>query len=153
MGMGVFGKKPQSKVGRYFRNNLSGWYLLAFYCESVAPELTGHCIYWLTNDGDGLNAEDAVCLADVLAEELESGRCQAYADRLQADTDALPDEPCMLCAGTGKRSQPPQCGSGDVPCETCEGTGRIRPDAPSFYIENVRDFAAFLRHCGGFEIC
>jgi hypothetical protein len=35
------------------------------------------------------------------------------------------------------------------------GTGYVRPDCTDypFSIENVKEFVAFLKECGGFEIC
>jgi hypothetical protein len=55
---------------------------------------------------------------------------------------------------TGKRAKPPQTGPGSVPCNACNGTGRV-PDFDTHYpfsVETVREFVAFLRACGGFEI-
>ena len=71
MGMDVSGRKPTTKQGEYFRNNVWWWWhpLASYICE-VAPEIADHCDYWQTNDGDGLNAEDAA-LADKLQQEIE----------------------------------------------------------------------------------
>jgi hypothetical protein len=73
MGMEVFGKKPDSEVGEYFRNNVWWWSPLARYCCEVAPEITSHCEYWQRNDGDGLGARYSKQLAKVLREKISSG--------------------------------------------------------------------------------
>ena len=97
MGMDVFGKNPQSKAGEYFRNNVWWWYPLADYVHEVAPEIAAQCELWYMNDGDGLNEEDALALADALQAELDSRRCEAYAKTRQAKLEAMPDEPCPVC--------------------------------------------------------
>lgn len=73
--------------------------------------------------------------------------------------------PCDLCQGTGIRTdeigvqhglnvpRDPITGKGG--CNGCQGTGRRENWGKSypFSVENVREFATFLRECGGFEIC
>jgi hypothetical protein len=73
MGMDVFGKKPDSKVGEYFRNSAWWWRPLAQYCCAVAPEITGRCTHWQTNDGDGLEVQYSKQLAKVLRAKIASG--------------------------------------------------------------------------------
>ena len=73
---------------------------------------------------------------------------------LRARQDSLPDEECRVCGGTGSRQEPPQVGPGNLPCNACGGTGRVRPFETNygFDVDTVREFAEFLRDCGGFEI-
>lgn len=153
--MDVYGKAPVSETGKYFRNNVWWWRPLAEYCCSVAPEITAKCAYWQSNDGDGLGERASLKLADRLQAEIDSGRTAAFAAIREAEQHRLPDDPCQICAGTGLRLPPPACGAGDQPCNGCNGTGRVRPweTAYPFSVENVQEFIAFLRECGGFEIC
>jgi hypothetical protein len=159
MGMDVYGKKPDSEEGEYFRNSVWNWRPLAAYVQEVAPEICAACTHWDTNDGDGLNASASMKLAVKLAAEISSGRTRAYEMRYKSDNEALPDEPCHICAGTGTRPPIPQCGVGDpknggLKCNGCDGTGYVRPWQTHYPFDedNVRDFVTFLAHCGGFEI-
>lgn len=171
MGMDVYGTQPTSKTGEYFRNNVWWWRPLADYVRQIAPEITAACVYWQSNDGDGLDAAGARALADRLQQELSEGRTAAYAAIRAAELAALPDEPCAYCASTGTRTdavgvrmgmrtrtcpdEPGHPRRGEVGwCNGCDGRGRVRPseaDYP-FSVENVEAFVAFLRDCGGFEI-
>lgn len=151
MGMDVCGvDNPDA----YFRNNVWWWRPLADYCCDIAPDVTSHCHYWQSNDGDGLNAGDAIALADRLEVELVAGRTEAYAAIRQAELDRIPDEPCTICGGTGLRAAPPTVGPGDEPCNGCDSKGKRRPFDTyyPFSADNVRKFVEFLRVCGGFEI-
>jgi DnaJ-class molecular chaperone len=156
MGMDVYGNKPDSKIGEYFCNSGWSWHPLWNYCEIVAPMLTKKVKYGHSNDGDGLNKQDSLRLAEILEQELSSERTKAYAQRYKADMDALPDEKCKYCNGTGDRKdlEPAEwkkkCGG----CNACHGKGKVRP-TDTFYpfdTDNIREFVKFLAHCGGFAI-
>lgn len=161
MGMDVIGKcavpKPVGEdgkpVGEYFRNNVWWWRPLATYCVEVAPKITDGCAYWQSNDGDGLNAEDSVRLADALQAEVDSGRTAAYACDYKARLEALPLEQCSICDGTGWRTDG-VLGPGKKKCNGCKGTGETKNSETwyPFTVENVIEWIAFLRFCGGFEI-
>jgi hypothetical protein len=130
--MDVIGRAPTSKRGKYFGNNNIWWHPLASYCKEVAPGIASGCRHWYSNDGDGLDAAASRALAEALKAEIESGRC-ADIER-QAEAARIDD------------------GSG-MPCLVCDGCGFHRPSFTTpFSVENVRDFAAFLRDCGGFAI-
>lgn len=172
MGMDVSGKNPSTEAGKYFRNNAWWWRPLADYCCEVAPEITAKCEYWQSNDGDGLNASDSRKLADVLDQEIKSGRTAAYAAIRDAEHNALGDEPCQYCNATGVRNDRVAAENGfltrqipvDAPnhpragqigwCNACDGKGRIRPTTTwyHFSVENVQEFVEFLRGSGGFQI-
>lgn len=154
MGMDVSGKKPTSEAGEYFRNNVWWWRPLWIYCTEVAPDLTSKVKYGQTNDGDGLNASDSQELARRLREEIESGRTLWYEKKYKQENDRTPDEPCSICGGTGKRLAAPEVGPGTEHCNGCNGKGKIRPWSTEypFSVDNVKEFAAFLEGCGGFEI-
>ena len=155
MGMDVFGKAPSAEEGEYFRANIWWWRPLAAYCCFVAPGITGNCTYWQSNDGDGLEGADSVRLADVLDELIGNGSCAAYIAERKRHLDSLPLEPCQICDGTGLRKAVPETGAGDRPCNGCDSTGRTKSFDCHYPmdVETVREFAIFLRHCGGFRIC
>jgi len=155
MGMDVYGRKPDAEVGEYFRNNVWWWRPLADYILEVTPAIASKCKYWHSNDGDGLTKTQALALADVLQGEIDNGSCAEYARFRENQHKALPDEPCTICGGTGKRAEPPQTGPGDRPCNVCGETGTRRPWATMypFSVENVQAFVEFCHHSGGFRIC
>lgn len=160
MGMDVYGKAATTKDGEYFRNNVWWWRPLADYCLSVAPETTKPCHHWHSNDGDGLNAAHSEALAQVLQAEIDSGRCASYAAIREAELNAMQNETCHLCEGTGTRKAAPEVGAGDpkdggISCNGCEASGSVRPYETmyGFSVENVQKFVVFLRACGGFSIC
>jgi hypothetical protein len=154
MGMDVYGKKPTAPAGKYFRNSVWSWRPLAGYIAMVAPEIAAECKYWQSNDGDGLGARSAKKLADILDEEIRSGRCAEVEAQYKADMEAAPDEPCDICGGTGLRAKVPNIGPGDEPCNGCNSKGTRRPSTTyyPFEVENVANFAKFARASGGFEI-
>lgn len=177
MGMDVIGQNPTSKEGEYFRNSVWGWQPLAEYCIEVAPDVTARCRYWHSNDGDGLDGRNSLLLADALQREIDSGRCKRWADIRASTLERAPNKPCWLCEATGTRKPlpeivpgdeneilpryktEPEIGAGDpanggIICNACNGEGYIRPLDCSYHfsVENVREFVAFLRGCGGFAI-
>jgi len=188
MGFDIIGCRPSSEVGKYFCNNVWNWRPLAHYCYEIAPDITKHCREWHTNDGDGLDADQALALAARLDAEVRAGCTEQHARRHESVREMMPTKPCWLCGGTGTRKPPSgrgiaeasdaldfdsngeivirgnlidkNCpiGPGDmktgVKCNACRGEGFTRPFAAHypFTVENVRNFVAFLRECGGFQI-
>jgi hypothetical protein len=123
MGFDIYGLCPDSEVGRYFGRNFVGWPMLWDYCASVSP-ITEKVKMAYTNDGDGLDAVDALQLAKALQDEITSGRCEAVFTAAEF--------------GQPRRRQ-------QNPFESCEDHVKAR-------VQNIREFAIFLQHCGGFEI-
>lgn len=157
MGMDVYGKDPASKRGEYFRNNVWWWRPLWEYCQAVTAD-AAEVKHGQTNDGDGLDAKASRQLAAELERMIESGQTQAYADARTARLKALPDVMCDLCKGTGTRNDQHFQG----PCNGCvtsedkgakPGWKRPWDCAYPFSVENVKEFAEFLKDCGGFKIC
>jgi hypothetical protein len=151
MGMDVFGNNKEA----YFRNNVWWWHPLADYCMKQAPAVTSACKDWHTNSGCGLNEERCKKLAEILDEELSSGRTAAYARIREETLNALPLVKCKVCDGTGKRLPPPATGAGDVECNGCGGQGQNKAWETNypFSEDNVREWIGFLETCGGFKIC
>lgn len=100
MGMDVYGKKPANERGEYFRNNVWWWRPLWDYCLEIAPELCGD-VSGHYNDGDGLNAEDSIKLAEKLFAEIDSGRTALYGKERDEFLQAIPNETCGVCDGRG----------------------------------------------------
>src|SRR5262249_18549509 len=132
MGMGVIGKNPTSEAGNYFGSNPGWWYPLVDYVREVAPEITSKCTCWKTNDGDGLSEGDSRIVADILQNEIDSGRTETYAQLLRSKLEMIPDEPCDICNGIGVRDTSPDRATDNpskdvIICYLCDGNGSIRP--------------------------
>jgi len=130
---------------------------------------------WHYNDGCGLDVQWSIRLADALDEMLSTGEAEAYVNVREAMLKQLPCEICSLCEGTGLRSvQPgrqrgiPECNiaqeedcTPDHPafsetdwCGRCNGRGSL-PNWETYYhvdLDDIREFSAFLRASGGFQI-
>tara|TARA_R110002020_G_scaffold55059_1_gene152997 strand:- start:6009 stop:6470 length:462 start_codon:yes stop_codon:yes gene_type:complete len=153
MGVDIYGKAKINETYRsesrpdsenYFRSNWWFWRPIVFQMEVASPELFAKVKHWGSNDGDGFdNADDCIAMADAL-EKMEHLIIHA-----RKEQEAMPDIDCKYCAGTGTR------GEVDNDCNVCDGTGNVRPreaDYPHDW-EFTKEWIAFLRGCGGFEIC
>lgn len=170
MGMDVYGRQPTTEKGKYFRNNIWWWRPLADMCLVMAPDICAPCTHWQSNDGDGLDADGAKALADVLEQRLKDGTVARYIAERDAYLEALPDEACQLCNGSGVRrdklaeeagmlkrviNEPGHPRDGQVGwCNSCDGVGHKRPFETHYPadVENVEEFVGFLKDCGGFDI-
>lgn len=156
MGMDVYGKKPTSKIGEYFRQSVWGWRPLADYVEVAAPSIASKCKGWHTNDGFGLNAEDAKTLAEVLQIQIDNGTTAAYVAKYKRHLDNLAPEPCKFCEdGITTANQYPayQVHVGKT-CIQCKGKG-FRESILTWYslsVDTIQEFVNFMRDSGGFEI-
>lgn len=171
MGMDVYGLAPRSPQGEYFRRSVWGWHPLAELCITLARDLTAPCAHWHSNDGDGLDDDDAKALGELLGAALADGRVADYITRRDAALATLPDRKCWLCQGTGVRTdaighdngmtvrlidQPGHPRHGQTGwCNGCNGRGYERPFEALYRVsaEDVAEFAAFLIDSGGFQIC
>ena len=160
MGMDVYGTKPKDSTGEYFRNNVWWWRPLWDYCESVyepCRNIEGH-----SNSGAGFDEDGALKLSQLLQAEIDSGRTAQYEVSYNAFLESLPDSPCDFCNGVGIVQVKEgwfDYVEGQVtfrdPCNSCKGT-KVKPHFQKHYpfsVENVQEFADFLKACGGFEIC
>ena len=156
MGMDVYGKAPKTPKGEYFRNNVWWWRPLWDYCVETADDIipTEGALAGHQNSGWGLDADGAKRLGRRLHEQLKAGHTKQYGESRKQRLDSLPNEPCTICGGKGRRAEPPRTGPGTRPCNACGGKGQTRPwetEYP-FAEDNVREFANFLTESGGFEI-
>ena len=104
MGMDVYGLKPKSKVGEYFRNNVWWWHPLWDYCCFVDNSLiekvpNAHC-----NDGDGLNAIDSRKLGFLIKDTVENGSAENYIPSYNEYLESLPEESCHCIKSTSNVS-------------------------------------------------
>lgn len=174
MGFDVKGKNDA------FHHNVWWWHPLWDFVITVADaKLTeeqkkgGHY-----NDGIEISAEQAREISDVLDKLIAEGKVKQYEKGYAAAHDAMPDEICELCKGTGVRTDKlveelykkasteqrskfkrrkfkrRSDGTLTMSCNSCEGKGKVRPFATwySFSEENVKEFSEFARASGGFEI-
>lgn len=150
MGMDVYGTKPTAEEGTYFRNSAWYWHPLWNYVTEVAPHLAAKVEHGHSNVGDGLGSRDSAALARILTAEIDSGRTAEYQAQRTATFDAMADEPCWLCGGTG--TWPDTVVQNG--CHVCSGTGKVRPRMVSypFMADNVVEFRDFVAASGGFEI-
>ena len=154
MGMDVYGKNPTCEAGEYFRANVWSWRPIAALTLELAPEECDPCEHWGTNDGDGLNADQSVQLAEKLSRSLASGEIGRIIVKARGDIHQMPDEECNICEGTGSRAEPPNPGPGPVSCNGCNGTGKKRPWEAHYdcSVEHFTEWLTFLHNCGGFEL-
>lgn len=153
MGMDVFGNKPTSEVGSYFRNNVWYWHPLWDCVTHFVPDLAAKVPNAHDNSGDGLNGKDSKRLGFILKQLIELGKIQEYIENFNKEKEQLPMEKCFCIkknyVDTGTEPEPSQ------QCSHCEGTGNMK-NFNTWYsidVENVNAFADFLKDCGGFRIC
>jgi hypothetical protein len=86
MGMDIYGRNPTTSEGEYFHASISQWPVLVKIVTTLCPQETSGCKYWHTNDGDGLNAAQALALADALERKLRSREvAKAFRDPAMAN--------------------------------------------------------------------
>lgn len=171
MGMDVIGKNANSEKGEYFRNNVWWWRPLWDYCQNLHGDIVASVEYGHSNDGDGLNADDAYALGRALEQDIVSGVTAEYEREYNKHLASLPMKDCEYCGATGirtddvgtKHGMPTKELEPEVAilvgrthgyCNGCRGEGKVEHFLTNygFSVENVQEFAGFLLDCGGFEI-
>ena len=178
MGMDVYGKEPRSLAGEYVRYSVWGWKPIVDISFHFASDVMDRITYPHTNDGDGLNGEGSVELADILQANIDNGAVAQWILDLEFRLASLPNETCRLCDGSGVRDDATGITNGQVSrvissdalscdehsphprrgetgwCNGCDGRGFNRPIDTYYTIEldDVACWTAFLRDCRGFEI-
>lgn len=156
MGMDVYGLKPKTKTGEYFRNNVWYWHPLWDYCCSIDQTLYDRVPEGHSNSGDGLDASGSRQLAFKLQEEIQSGRAEEYVRQYETNRQSLPKTDCTYCDENGERQWKDQNGdSYTKKCNSCNGTKKVDSwDAHyPMDLDNIKSFVNFLMDCGGFQIC
>ncbi len=153
MGFDIVGHDPKTEKGEYFRNNVWWWHpLWGFVSKHCRDILTPQEIEAGSfNNGTLIPARKARLIGLRLRFLLDQKEVKEFEEEYRKHLDSLPDEPCDLCAGTGKRYD--EFVKGD--CNGCGGKGKKRPWVTNypFKEENVKDFADFAIESGGFRIC
>ena len=171
MGMDVYGVNPTEEVGYYFRRNVWGWRPLWNYVEDLHPEIAQLVPHAHSNDGDGLSRWRSTQLADLLDEDIESGKAQEYIDTRDRVIAEIPMEPCEYCESTGIRKDSvgveagmperelekefaKKLGRTHGTCNACHGLGECEPFQRWYFLDldDIKEFSAFVRASGGFEI-
>lgn len=139
MGYDIFGRKPTAPEGEYYRSNIWYWPPFVAMCRRLAPRESKGCKGWEVNEGRGLNAADALRLANRLDGLLADGTIAAYIEETgeppvtELQASVLKFIKTFTKGGTVEANAP--------------GVA-----APAVTEDDVREFIAFLRTCGGFRI-
>jgi hypothetical protein len=171
MGMDVMGVAPTSEVGAYFRRNVWGWHPLWDFCTDVS-EVANEVEHGHSNDGDGLDAEGSIELANQIRSMIADGSAKEYIDARNLQLANLERPTCEYCDGTGIRSDdigvqhgmPERELSPEMAiltgrthgfCNGCSGEGKTDAWATNYSLDldDLIQFADFLADCGGFQIC
>lgn len=153
MGFDVYGQNPKNDKGKYFRANIWWWPPLWDYCEEVAPEIAKNVEYPLSNDGSGLDAQDAEALANALDMSLLTDTAIKKEAAYHARLDSFPMKECPM------KSEEKDGAKHSPSCLFCDGEGEVH-DVPMeasftmkpFAVDLVKEFMTFCRNSGGFEI-
>ena len=163
MGVDLAGIHPSSEVGEAYYSNWWLWHpIVCFVAENCPHILRGDDVPgWDVNEGNGLDAERAIELADALDKAIADGTVERYVKEHAAYLAGLPDEVCW-CGGTGKltadqiarRREEGIEARDDETCSHCNGTGTKRPFETWYRADAgaIRNFSEFCRASGGFEI-
>lgn len=172
MGMDLFGIKPSSEKGIYYRSNVWYWNPLWTYVivhhQSLLPGDSTEGFY---NQGYELDEFQAFALGTELLADFHNGIIAAYQiefNTMKSEADLLE---CEFCNGTGIRTDPIGVANGFLDreldpamqiivgrqygtCNACSGFGKRESNISSyvFDLENVRNFGLFSISSGGFSI-
>lgn len=155
MGMDVYGVKPISENGKYFRANLWSWRPIYFLCDYLNEKhnLGFDLSRFGYNDGAGLNSKDSKILAKKMEQYFEN---HPY---LKEDEDRL-----YLCLGswTDLDGRFIDLRGRDLLKQYSKGTilynsvvtksGKIVQSSHSTSLGHFKEFISFLNSCGGFKI-
>ncbi|MFZ9715846.1 MAG: hypothetical protein ACO3CH_00115 [Ilumatobacteraceae bacterium] len=103
MGMDVVGANPKNQEGEYFRANVWSWHPIWDYCYGLVPEICSKVEHAHSNDGDGLNEDDARIVGEAVLISISNGSAKKFILEREAFMNAIPDTPCIHCYATGLR--------------------------------------------------
>ncbi len=133
MGMDVYGRKPKSDEGKYFRANIWSWRPIHELIEKanvLSPEMVADMSY---NDGAGPNEEQALLLVASL-ENMIDGMDDDNTFMLSSEVDG----PVAAMIANFKE----------------QGIELVSARGPVYAanVSHVREFIEFCRESGGFEV-
>ena len=153
MGMDVYGLKPTTEEGSYFRANVWAWRPIHYLCDylNVSKKLGFDLSRWGYNDGAGLDGKQAKVLARKM-EQFLNGHPE-----LKEDDDKMYVCLHSWCTPDGQFAKPHNI-SEDYPDGTIlyssvvSRAGQIVQPSYSVSLGHLKTFITFLNNCGGFEI-
>jgi len=156
MGMDVFGIKPTTENGKYFRSNLWSWRPIHFLCEylneknNLGLDLTS----WEYNDGAGLNSKQSKILAKKLEQYLDNHPyLKEDDDRMYICLGCWSDVDNKFVDSTTDRKLSKQYKKGTVLYSSVVTKGgKIVTSSHSTSLSHFKNFITFLNSCGGFSI-
>ena len=174
MGMDVYGIKPKTQKGEYFRNNVWYWHPLWDYCCSVDSSLIQKVPNAHSNVGDGLDAIESRKLGFLIKATVQDGSAEKYVQDYYENMEKLEPRLCRCTINAPKNELLTIMLSGliyapegdnpfpnydikdpDSDCNLCSGSGKLPNYGCNYHItlDNISSFADFLIDCGGFQIC
>ncbi|CAN7470100.1 hypothetical protein [Mesorhizobium sp. LjNodule214] len=171
MSYDINGRRPDARAGERFEHR-GNWETIVNCVRRLVPAETHAYENWHFNNGDGLDAELSIALADRLERCLAEGVVESYVAERDAYLAQHPRRECHVCDGTGIRCDEAGRKAGypdrivaDEPkgnpragkvgwCDRCDGWGTLKEYGSyrDLYVSDVREFIEFLRHSGGFAI-
>lgn len=134
MGMDVFGKQPSADCGRYFRASIWMWAPLLEHMHASCRDLLGEELLESLSYNDGKGPDDQATCTE-LADRFERGLAQ-YPSGFELESDDVrvnAEGRFVLCDPAGPKP------------EKTVSPFRIAG-------EEIAEWIAFLRHCGGFAV-
>lgn len=171
MTIDVYGIEATAELGEIFQNTQWWWHPLWDYCMELHEDIAGAVAYGHSSTNDGLDEAGAHQLGLALTFDVWIRRAKKYEVEYRKRIAQIPLRSCEYCRGTGTRRD----GKGrslayhrmglreEIAifvgrtrgwCDGCSGTGQIVPWEANYYFseDNVKRFAEFLLHSGGFFI-
>ena len=151
MGMDIYGRRPSSIAGEYYRGQWDDWHRLADCICALAPAEAGGCKDWYSNDGDGLDAAESQALADKLDNYIINGTAGRYINEYNAKSET-PRKLCCLCAmdlfvfvqRTEGAEKLAMIGGGEQgACDECGAATKVKTSynsRTSMHINDLREF-------------
>tara|TARA_R110002051_G_scaffold286085_1_gene348519 strand:- start:5390 stop:5905 length:516 start_codon:yes stop_codon:yes gene_type:complete len=170
MGFDIYGIDPSSHkdpmesdsqgTGDYFRANVWWWRPLWSYVTlNCSDILTGEDMgAGNHNSGHVINRTKAFQISVRLRLLDSNGETMKYEKSYNEYLKGLPDEKCVICEGTGLRTDAigieQRINNPEYLCNSCGGKKTIKDFKSHYPFESdfVMQFAEFCRESGGFEI-
>lgn len=136
MGMDVFGHKPTTEEGKYFRASIWGWPSIITVMEASGYDVPS---VWSFNDGEGLSTQES---------------CDQLADMMDGYLSEQKLTYAPVCTEFGAKISNKITQKFKDTDITTDIPDKVDPKEVKL-VDNefVQSFITFLRGCGGFRIC